>query len=181
LSTVRTATRADASLVAALAERTFRDTFAATNTPENMDLHCRNSYSEARQAEEIADPSRITFLCEEGGRPAGYAQVRFGSAPACVVGARPGEIQRIYVDRDWHGRGIAGLLMDACLAAIAARGADVVWLGVWEHNARAIAFYRKLGFVAVGAHVFPLGNDPQRDLVMVRPVAAMPVPPGGAR
>jgi len=61
--------------------------------------------------------------------------------------------------------------MKACLDDVEGRGADVVWLGVWERNPRAISFYKKFGFIEVGDHVFPLGNDPQRDIVMARPVA----------
>ena len=41
-----------------------------------------------------------------------------------------------------------------------------VWLGVWEKNDAALNFYKKLGFEAVGEHVFQLGDDPQRDIIM---------------
>ncbi len=58
--------------------------------------------------------------------------------------------------------------MAAALDVFAKRGNDVVWLGVWEHNPRAIAFYKKIGFREVGSHVFPLGTDPQRDLIFMR-------------
>jgi len=47
-------------------------------------------------------------------------------------------------------------------------GADVAWLGVWEQNPRAISFYAKNGFAVVGEHVFVLGKDPQRDLVLAK-------------
>lgn len=165
---IRSATHEDAAALAALAEATFRDTFAATNTAENMDAHCRASYGEAQQAREIADASMQSFVAVQDGALAAYAQLRFGDAPSCVTGHAPGEIHRLYVHRDWHGRGLAQRLMDACLAALRGRGADVAWLGVWEHNPRAIAFYRKFGFTEVGDHVFPVGDDPQRDVVMVR-------------
>ena len=85
---------------------------------------------------------------------------------------RPGEIQRLYVVEDWHGKGVAQALMQACIEAMQRRGADVVWLGVWEHNPRAIAFYGKFGFVVAGEHVFSLGGDQQRDLVMVRAISS---------
>jgi len=68
---------------------------------------------------------------------------------------------------DWHGHGVAQELMTASIAEARRRRADAIWLGVWERNPRALAFYRRCGFVEVGDHVFPLGNDPQRDLVMV--------------
>jgi ribosomal protein S18 acetylase RimI-like enzyme len=168
---VRRARRSDARQLSSLAEATFRDTFEATNSPEDMALHCRTSYGEAVQAAEIADPDMVTLVCESPGTLVGFAQLRWGGAPRCVVAAAPGEIQRLYVAREFHGMGVARMLMLACLDEMQARRSDVVWLGVWEHNPRAIAFYRKFGFAEVGEHIFSLGRDPQRDIVMTRPVA----------
>lgn len=171
---IRTARPGDAARLAQLAEASFRDTFGAANTAEDMDVHCRASYGEAIQAAEIARPDMLTLLGEEDGQLAGFAQLRWGNAPACVAAAAAGEIQRLYVARDWHGKGVAQALMHACLEAMRERGTEVVWLGVWERNPRAIAFYRKFGFVEVGDHVFAVGSDPQRDIVMARPVPASP-------
>jgi len=171
LCTIRRAEHYDAKQLSLLAETTFMDAFADVNTPENMALHCRTSYSEAIQAEEISNPDMVTLLCERGGRPVGFAQIRWGEAPSCVVADAPAEIQRLYVVRDCHGKGVALNLMNACVHELRDHRADVIWLGVWELNPRAIAFYKKLGFLEVGDHVFRLGRDPQRDIVMARPVA----------
>lgn len=168
---IRHAIRDDARQLAEIAEATFRATFAAVNAPEHMALHCRNSYGVELQAREIADPNMLTLLCEHQGGLIGFAQLRWAAAPACVVARSPGEIQRLYVVSDWHGQGIAQALMRACIDEMQQRGSDAVWLGVWEHNQRAIAFYRKLGFTAVGDHIFPLGGDPQRDIVMAKSLA----------
>lgn len=170
-SVVRRACRADARQLSSLAEATFRDTFEATNSPEDMALHCGASYGEAVQAGEIADPGMVTLVCESQGTLVGFAQLRWDGAPGCVVAAAPGEIQRLYVAREFHGMGVARKLMLACLDEMKAHRSDVVWLGVWEHNPRAIAFYRKFGFIEVGEHIFSLGRDPQRDIVMTRSVA----------
>lgn len=161
----------DAGVLAEFAEATFRATFGAVNTAENMALHCRNSYSAQIQATEIVDPAMVTLLSEDDGKLIAYAQLRWGEVPHCVAANAAGEIQRLYVAADWHGKGVAQELMAACIGEIQQRGADAVWLGVWEHNPRAIAFYRKFGFVEVGDHTFPLGHDLQRDIVMVRSVA----------
>ena len=131
-----------------------------------MDLHCRTHYGEEIQAAEISDPDRVTLVCETDGRLAGYAQLRWKSAPTCVHASNPAEIQRLYVDAAWHGKGVAQGLMSCLVASAAARGADAIWLGVWEKNPRAISFYAKSGFSVVGEHVFVLGGDPQRDLVL---------------
>jgi ribosomal protein S18 acetylase RimI-like enzyme len=167
---VRRAERSDAKPLALLAESTFRDAFGALNTPEDLALHCRSSYGEAIQAREIADPGLVTLLCESDGELVGYAQLRWGPAPGCVVAGAPGEIQRLYVAQHCHGQGVAQALMRASLDEIRRRGSDVAWLGVWERNPRAIGFYRKFGFGEVGEHVFRVGHDPQRDLVMARPI-----------
>jgi ribosomal protein S18 acetylase RimI-like enzyme len=171
MPTIRRATPSDARRLAALAEETFRETFASMNTVEDMELHCRTSYGEAIQAAEISDPETVTLVCEEDRLLIAYAQLRWGAAPSCVRAENPGEIQRLYVTKAWHGKGLAQALMSSCLEELERRGSDLVWLGVWERNPRAIAFYRKVGFVEVGEHIFPLGRDPQRDIVLVRPIS----------
>lgn len=171
MSTIRKAHPGDAKRLAEVAEATFRATFGDTNTPEHMDRHCKDSYAERIQAAEISNPGMVTLVSEEAGEMLGYAQMRWGNCPGCVAAHSPGEIQRLYVVDGWHGRGVAQELMRACIDEMGRHGADAVWLGVWEHNPRAIAFYRKSGFVEVGSHTFPLGGDPQRDIVMVRSLA----------
>ena len=168
---IRKANRNDAKQLSQLAERTFRDTFGAINTTEDMDLHCQSSYSEVIQSDEISNPNMITLLCENEEGLVGFAQLRWNGAPNCVLAKSPGEIQRLYVANGWHGKGIAQDLMYACIQEMKDRGSDVVWLGVWERNPRAIAFYKKFRFVEVGEQVFPLGSDQQRDVVMARSVA----------
>ncbi|MBN9519019.1 GNAT family N-acetyltransferase [bacterium] len=173
--TIRRAVPADAEPLAELAARTFRDTFEADNRPEDMAEHLARSYGPARQLAEITSADVVTLLARCGG-PAAFAQLRHGNAPGCVTSPRPIELWRFYVDRAWHGRGVAGRLMHAVLGEAAAEGAGAVWLGVWERNPRASAFYRKYGFVDVGAQEFRLGADVQTDRVMVRGL----VPPPGA-
>jgi len=82
--------------------------------------------------------------------------------------SRSAEIQRIYADRAWHGRGVGETLMRACIDQAREWQCDVIWLGVWERNPRAIAFYEKTGFQRVGRQMFVLGRDVQFDLVMSR-------------
>jgi ribosomal protein S18 acetylase RimI-like enzyme len=96
----------------------------------------------------------------------GYAQVRTVRPPACVVPTNAIELWRFYVARAWHGRGVAQELMVAVVQAARAAGGETLWLGVWELNPRAQAFYKKSGFVDVGTQTFLLGIDEQNDRVM---------------
>lgn len=151
-----------------LAEETFRDTFGSANTTEDMTAHCQASYGEALQLAEISDPGMVTLVCEDGESLVAFAQLRWTSTPECISTQHPGEIQKLYVAKSWHGKGIAQDLMSTCLKEMRSRNSDAVWLGVWEHNPRAIAFYKKCGFVEIGDHPFHLGNDQQRDIIMSR-------------
>lgn len=163
---LRRAVPDDAPSLALLAERTFRDTFGARNSPGNMDLHCERHFSSDIQAGEIADRNLVTTLAVEDGRFAGFTQVALARAHPAVAAGSPAELSRLYVVAEWHGKGVAQALMNDALASARAAGADVLWLGVWEHNPRAMAFYRKSGFEIVGSQAFMLGLERQRDLVM---------------
>jgi ribosomal protein S18 acetylase RimI-like enzyme len=166
-TTIRHATPDDAPALSRFASRTFRDTFAGQNTPEDMRAYLSAAFSHTRQLSEINDPAMVTLIAEEGAELIGYAQLRVSAPPSCVPEAQAIELVRLYVDRARHGRGVAHTLMQAVLEAAAARG-GAIWLGVWEHNPRAIAFYQKWGFADVGSHTFQLGDDPQVDRLMWR-------------
>jgi diamine N-acetyltransferase len=172
VTSIRRAVPADAPALASFGARTFRETFDAHNTREDMALYLKASYGPDLQAAELRDPGILTLLAEDGRRLAGFSQLREGPAPACVTGAAPIEIWRFYVDRAWQGRGVAQTLMMETLEAAVGRGARTVWLAVWERNLRAQAFYRKCGFVDCGAKEFILGRDRQTDRVMARDVEA---------
>jgi ribosomal protein S18 acetylase RimI-like enzyme len=163
---LRLALPGDAPALATLAERTFRDTFGARNSPDNMDLHCSRAFGKDIQLREIGEPGLVTTLADEGGRLAGYSQLRIGKASPAVKAERPAELHRIYVAAEWHGRGIGRAFIERALADAARADCDRLWLGVWEHNPKAIAFYRKLGFEPAGTHAFMLGEERQRDLIM---------------
>jgi GNAT superfamily N-acetyltransferase len=174
--TIRRGVPADATLLADLAASTFRETFAADNRSEDMALHMSESYGESQQEAELADPEITTLLAEVDGQLAGYAQLRAHAVPDCVRGITPLELGRFYVAAPWHGRGVAHALMKSVELEARAHEAQTLWLGVWERNERAKAFYRKCGFVDVGSQVFVLGTDAQTDRIMVRSLSGQTGP-----
>ena len=101
-------------------------------------------------------------------RPSGTPVCALGRRRPRVCGLNPVEIARFYSAAPWIGRGVGAALMTACLREAEARACDVVWLDVWDRNARAIAFYSKWGFEVVGEADFILGDDVQHDLLMAR-------------
>jgi ribosomal protein S18 acetylase RimI-like enzyme len=168
--TIRRGTIADAGLLSELGARTFSETFAVDNTPEDLATYVATSFSVAQQTAELEDPTSTFLIAEVDGHAAGYAKLHDGEPEKGVEGAKPVELVRLYVSRDWLGRGIGEQLMRACVDEARQAGHETIWLGVWERNARAQAFYRKWDFREVGEHMFQLGSDRQRDILMERPL-----------
>ena len=172
--TLRPATLDDAPALGRFAEHVFRDTFGPHNRPEDMDAYCGTAFSLDAQRRELADADLHTVLAIAHDAIAGYAQLRAGPPPPCVTGPRPIELKRLYVERRWHGHGVAQTLMTHASELAQHHGAQTLYLSVWQHNHRAIAFYAKHGFERVGVAPFRLGADLQFDPIMMRP---LPTPP----
>ena len=181
--TIRKAHPEENQMLAEFGERTFAENFAAQNTPANMSAYLAEAFNPLKQAQELADPAGVYLLAEIEGELAGYVHLHAG--PPDIESQEPGptaqlealqqagcpiELVRIYADSAWIGKGVGPALMQAGLDEARQRGCDLLWLGVWEHNPRAQAFYRKWGFEKVGTHTFRLGDDPQTDWIMARTI-----------
>ncbi|MEW6130967.1 MAG: GNAT family N-acetyltransferase [Acidobacteriota bacterium] len=164
--TIRYAKPEDAFVLSELATKTFYDTFAKDNSPEDMNAYLAESLNPSEMAVEISDASFISFLIEKGSIAVGYAQLHTGDAPECIHSENPIELARIYVSQDFIGSGVGAKLMQRCLDEAKSLGHQSIYLGVWEHNLKAQSFYQKWGFQKVGEHPFKLGNDMQTDWIM---------------
>lgn len=166
---IRRARFDDGEALAALAERTFRDAFAADNSASDIEAYVREAFSrEAIERELTMEGSVFLLASDADGSLMGYGKLRRQMPEASVGGDKPVEIERLYVDQRAIGLGLGAALMRALLEEAASRGFETVWLGVWERNERAIRFYQQWGFEVVGTHIFRLGLDDQTDLVMAR-------------
>ncbi|HET9906153.1 MAG TPA: GNAT family N-acetyltransferase [Anaerolineales bacterium] len=163
---IRYGTTADATMLSELGAKTFYDTFAKDNTPENIGTYLKRSFSPELQFDELSSPDNIFLIVESEEVPIGYAQLILNSKDDAIQRARPLEIRRIYALQEYLGKGVGKELMRATINEARQRGCDSVWLGVWEKNQRAIDFYKKWGFREVGTHLFSVGDDPQNDFIM---------------
>jgi len=168
---VRYGNTSDAMMLSELGAKTFHDTFAKDNTPENINLYMKKSFSREIQLDELSRPDIMFLIAEWEDEPVGYAKLKMNSPDEALKGTKVMEIERIYASQEFIGRGVGKELMKACINEARQRGFDSIWLGVWEMNQRAIDFYAKWGFQEVGTHIFMLGDDPQRDFVMELNVA----------
>ncbi len=160
--TIRLATNHDAALIADMSRQTFYETFAAQNKKENIDKFMSESFARETLIKEVGSPGNIFLLAYDGDQPAGYVRMRenIDDPPGTV------EIARIYATASMIGKRVGAALIQRCIEVAVEMGKKEIWLGVWEHNLRAIDFYSRWGFEKFGTHVFMLGDDPQTDWLM---------------
>ena len=165
---IRKATPADAKPLTDLAYTTFWDAFAhhPKNAPEDLNHYMRQAFNLEQIKAELANDNSVFLIAEIESKPAGYAKLIVESTEEGITAERPVELSRLYSHQEYLGKGVGQNLMDACFEYANTHGHDVMWLGVWEYNPRAQAFYTKNGFREVGKHTFLLGSDPQTDLLM---------------
>ena len=167
---VREGALKDAELLCALGRQTFTDSFEKENTPENMKLYLEKTFSVGKLRNEILEPGSVFMLIEDGDAIAGYVKIRTGHDPEGLGNVKALEIERLYATKHYIGKQVGKMLMDTALSYAKDHGYPWVWLGVWEHNPRAIRFYEKFGFEKFGSHVFEVGTDPQTDLLMKKKI-----------
>ncbi len=168
---LRKATIEDTAAIVQIGMQTFYDTFAAINKKEDMDIYLAKNFNTRQVESELSDPCNTFILAEVDGIPVGYAKLRKSETPRELKGAHSIEIERVYAAKDYIGKKVGHKLIDAMLNIARQEEYDAIWLGVWEHNERAIAFYKKQGFEKFGSHPFMLGNDLQTDHLMKKDLA----------
>ena len=162
---IRIATKADAELLLSLSRKTFSQTFAAQNSEADMKAYLAENFSLARIREELKESGTTFLLAFIDEQPAGYAKLTAARNPE-LPQPEQAELARIYVLQKFQGQQIGKALLELSLAFARQAGAAVLWLGVWEHNQKALEFYRKYNFQQFGQHLFMLGSDAQNDLLL---------------
>lgn len=146
--------------------RTFTETFGPLNTPANMKKYLDESFAIERLEQELKNPNSVFYFAKEGEAIIGYLKLNFAGAQTELNDGSAVEIERIYVVKEYQGKKIGQLLYDKAIEVAKETEAAYVWLGVWEENVKAIAFYNKNGFVPFDKHRFTLGEDVQTDIMM---------------
>ena len=165
---IRKAAIEDAEMLAELSYKTFYDAFHEhpKNAPEDLADYMEKAFNPETVRAELLEEHSIFLVAEIETETAGYAKVMIGAIEDGISAEKPIELNRLYSHQKFLGKGVGARLMDECFNIAKENDCDVMWLGVWEFNPRAQAFYKKYGFREVGRHIFRLGSDPQIDLLM---------------
>ena len=165
---IKKATTYDLSTVQHIGRETFIETFADSNTEEDMSKYLENSFSDSKLTDELSNPDSLFYIAWEGDKPVGYLKLNTGIAQTELQDQKALEIERIYVKSSHLGKKVGQLLYEKALEVALQKHNSYLWLGVWEKNPRAIRFYEKNGFTAFDKHIFKMGDDEQVDIMMKR-------------
>jgi diamine N-acetyltransferase len=161
---IKTATLQDVEALCQIGAKTFVETYAEQNTPENLQNYLEEKFNEKQISDEILTDKTIFLLVELNNETIGYAKMRVNLVENPDPKAL--EIERIYVAKAFHGQKFGAVLMQKCIDVSREKKYQSLWLGVWEYNPKAISFYKKWGFEIFGTHIFQLGDDAQTDFLM---------------
>lgn len=160
----------DIHLVQEIGKKTFKETFEASNSAENMQEYLDNSFSISKLEIELSDQNSAFYFALIDEKIVGYLKVNWGKSQTENSDKNALEIERIYVLKDFHGKKVGQVLYHKAIEISVQKGVEFIWLGVWEENPRAIHFYKKNGFEEFDKHIFQLGDDKQTDIMMKRPL-----------
>lgn len=168
--TIRECTPEDLVVLHELSRRTYDETFRHMNTPSNMKAYLEKAFDMDRLRGELSNSGSVFYFLCDGENPAGYLKLNEHGAQTDIRDPRSLEIERIYVAKGFHGRGLGSVLLDKALQVAGTRKKSYLWLGVWEKNEKAIRFYKRNGFYVTGNHSFFMGEEEQTDFIMRKDV-----------
>ncbi|TDM07930.1 GNAT family N-acetyltransferase [Macrococcus lamae] len=160
----------DAAALQTISITTYRETFDVHNSEENMTAYLKSAYNLDKLTRELQNPDSEFYFVYKDAQLAGYLKVNINDAQTETLGDDALEIERIYLKKEFHRNGLGRYLFDKSVELALYHHKQKIWLGVWEHNDNAIAFYERMGFVRQGAHSFFMGDDEQIDVIMVKPL-----------
>ena len=137
----------DSEIISDLATKTFFDTYENKLNPKDMDTYTKNNFNAESISNEIKNKTAWYFLIYENNKPIGYSKLKWGKAPDRFNGFRPLEIDKLYLIRGKQNIGLGAIAMEKIKTLAKKHGYNIIWLRVWEHNKKALNFYKKLGFV----------------------------------
>ncbi|AZP03663.1 GNAT family N-acetyltransferase [Jeotgalibaca ciconiae] len=147
---------------------TYRDTFDEHNTEENMKAYLDKAYNVQQLEKELLTKDTFFYFLYDENRLAGYSKININQAQTEKRTADSLEVERIYIKPLFKGKGFGKMLINKAIELAQKNSKNSIWLGVWEHNSPAQAFYEKMGFTRTGAHSFFMGDDEQLDFIMTK-------------
>ncbi|MFF5996723.1 GNAT family N-acetyltransferase [Lysinibacillus sp. KU-BSD001] len=158
----------DVAQLSKLSIDTYVETYCILSTIETVQAHTAKAFTEEALLKELAHPGSTFYFALLDGEVAGYIKLNTGGAQTDDVGEDALEVERIYIQNQFQGRGLGRQLIEEAIHMARQKGKKRIWLGVWEKNEQAVAFYKKMGFTRQGEHIFMFADEACTDYIMVK-------------
>ncbi|MCM3597869.1 GNAT family N-acetyltransferase [Metabacillus idriensis] len=165
---IKKCTLEDSRELQEISYETFNETFKHQNSPENMNAYLERAFNLKQLEKELSNISSQFFFIYFNNEIAGYLKVNTNDAQSEEMCDESLEIERIYIKNKFQKHGLGKYLLNKAVEIAMERNKRNIWLGVWEKNENANAFYKKMGFVQTGAHAFYMGDEEQMDFIMTK-------------
>ena len=157
---VRLARKEDAPFIALLGRTTFTETFGHFFSDQQDLIDYYNSTFSVQKIEDgIQKPNNLFWIAFVNRLPVGYAKLKLHSNSKFIDSTDVCQLQKIYVLKDFLSMKIGFQLQNSLLEKAKELNFDAIWLSVLNSNERAINFYKKGGFEAIGNHDFQIGKE----------------------
>lgn len=148
--------------------QTYRETFAESNSEALMQQYFSDALTAEKLLQEINTIGTRFYFIYLRDQLAGFLKLNVDDAQSDDVDKNALEIERIYICKQSLRNGLGKhLMIFACDIALQ-EGKSSIWLGVWEGNATALAFYQAQGFYKIGEHPFDMGGEIQTDFLLMK-------------
>lgn len=159
-------TSSELELLQRISRLTFFETFSNQNTPENMHIYLNSNMSLENLCNEYNNTDSSFYFIRINGNVAGYFKLNFSQKYPNNHEKKSLEIERLYLLKQVQNKGFGKQIMNTIFEVSKLKNISTIWLGVWENNEPAIAFYKKMGFEEFGNHQFKLGLEVQIDKLL---------------
>lgn len=149
-----------------MAQKAFIQVFTEYNKPENVQAYLDEAFTLDQFRKEYQTTGSAFFKLVNDTQIIGYTKVNLTPAQTDVHEPESLKIARLYLLDEFIGLGLGKMLLEHAVDFAKQNGRNYIWLGVWEHNPRAISFYECNGFEKFDSYPFPFGDEIQTDWLM---------------
>lgn len=153
-----------------LAKTTFTEAFETQNNPDDFNAYLQEAFSKEKLLKELDTHGTEFYMVYVDEILVGYFKINEFDAQTELREPEGLELERIYVKKEFQSKGLGFQMLEKVLQIAKSKAKKYMWLGVWEHNPKAIQFYERYGFVKFDTHPYYIGGDKQTDWLLKKTI-----------
>ncbi len=156
----------DLDLLIDVSRTSFIDAFEKDNNPDDFKRYIARAFNTEQMSSELLNPNSSFYFLLHNASLVGYVKLNRKDAQKEQFDLKAIELERIYIFKEFQGNKMGQEALYTVMDMAKTGNASCLWLGVWEKNTKAIAFYKNNGFSVFGKHPYLIGEDEQYDFMM---------------